>query len=264
MNIGEQYFYNFYNLVNQEDYKSHDGGFVSPRVYFVSDMNTSDLKSVIIKDGFAIVDASEFGNYESVLGWLKEMLGGPIPDSGYQKSETSVIEYQKGSKYFANSHLSQTIHSDDAHTENPPDMITLYCEKQSEEGGVSTISLFTDLYKNVFVPNLCEIENLLKDDCLTLHGTKGKFRRPLLYRRGQYHFGCFLPSILYSMECSELVFEIFDKVMKFVHNPKNQIRLKLRPGQLLLLDNSRAYHGRTAFPQESERKVIRSCFKLDY
>lgn len=262
MQVGEQFFYNYYQKVNTQSYNESIG--LSQNILNLDsrEIDSGLITEALLKDGLALISFTPSTPYHEVLDQLKKIFGECIPDSGIKQSEYSVIEYQENSKYFANSAISQPIHSDDAHTSCPPEVISLYCESQSTHGGLSTLCLFKDIYKKILVPRMNQIESLLKEDCLKINGMKGELLRPLLVRRGPYHFGCYLPSILYSMELSSESFNVFKEIMNFVHNPQNQIRIKLKPGQVLLLENSRAYHGRTTFPTSEQRRMLRACFNL--
>ena len=48
--------------------------------------------------------------------------------------------------------------------------------------------------------------------------------------------------------------------MTLIHQKNNQIRCKLQPGQLLLIDNFRVLHGRTGFDLSDQRLLYRFCF----
>lgn len=63
------------------------------------------------------------------------------------------------------------------------------------------------------------------------------------------------------MWCSEDVFKLFDYIIKYAHSRYNQLRFKLKPGQILLFDNSKILHGRTAFTPDDTRLLYRYWFK---
>ena len=47
-------------------------------------------------------------------------------------------------------------------------------------------------------------------------------------------------------------YDAYFKLIKMMRDPENTARYKLKPGELLVMDNDRLAHGRTAFSGERE------------
>ena len=52
----------------------------------------------------------------------------------------------------------------------------------------------------------------------------------------------------------------FKRFQRLANDPGNQLRLRLRPGDLACFDNRRVLHGRTAFDPTSGRRWLRGCY----
>ncbi len=257
------YFMNFYKFINTDiDYnKENSESFSSIIPIQENELNyKNSLISNFLKDGFVLLEKKIWDYIEQVQDWLTPIFGEPITDSGISDKVYSKIVAEKDSKYFSNSNFTQPLHTDDAHTLNPPRIIVLCCEKQSSQGGVTTLIKFEDIYHNLRIPTPA-IENLLyNDDVLEIDGVKGIFKKALFFALENERKGIAFPGILKTVKSSPEVIDIFTQIMDFIHKKNNQIRFKLKEGQILIIDNFRVLHGRTQFPMEDPRLLYRFCF----
>ena len=49
----------------------------------------------------------------------------------------------------------------------------------------------------------------------------------------------------------------FDRVLAFINEPANIVRFQLPQGHLFICDNGAVLHGRSAFPAEEKRRMLR-------
>lgn len=52
-------------------------------------------------------------------------------------------------------------------------------------------------------------------------------------------------------------YEAYDKLSQIIVDPSNEIRVKLKPGSVLLIDNWRVMHGRSAF---EGKRIMGGCY----
>ena len=140
--------------------------------------------------------------------------------------------------------------------------IALFCEKQAKKGGITTLAKFSNIYDQLKIEIQELGEALYSDNIIELEGVKGSLTRSFFHRLEGHHYGIVLPVFVYSLHSNEKVIALFKKIIQLAHKRSNQIRFKLKPGQLLVIDNFRVMHGRTKFNLSDERILYRFCFKM--
>ena len=67
----------------------------------------------------------------------------------------------------------------------------------------------------------------------------------------------------YVVDVNNSVLKLYGNLNSFVCDPKNQLRFKLKPNQILVLDNRALCHGRTSFPSHQRRTLWRTNYMND-
>lgn len=214
------------------------------------------------KEGFILIEFESNSSYKDALEWAANIIGTPVSDSSNYGKNYSKIIAEKDAKYFANTNYTQPLHTDDAHVSNTPRIISLFCEKQAEKGGITTLVKFADVSPKLFIENSMLLKELYNESALILEGANGFLRRPFFYNLENSSNGIVYPAFLLSLEADEKVIGVFRQLTDLIHQKENQIRLKLRPGQLLVIDNFKMLHGRTKFKLSEKRVLYRFCFEI--
>ena len=253
--LGREYFSSYASLVNSSSYASADGGQKSfpefdRRSSFAEIGNR--VRDTVKVHGACLVHTGA-KKYSEVLEEQELIFGKILPDS--TGASFSRIAVSPGRRYYASSSVGQPMHSDDAHLALPPRLISLYCEKQSKHGGITTLARIGGRLESVRsrIPEVC-----FADDAITIRGSAGALQRPLVVESGRPV--CPFPSILIEASGAPEVIEFYRDLMEWCHMPQNQTRLRLAPGDLLFIDNFRVLHGRTQFPEAEPRTLLRACF----
>lgn len=254
--LGREYFSSYASLVNSPSYTSADGG---QRNFPEFDARSSlagigdRVRDTLKVHGACLVHTGT-RQYSDVLEDQELIFGQSLPDS--TGASFSRIAVSPGRKYYASSSVGQPIHADDAHLVSPPRLISLYCEKQSKHGGITTLAAIGRHLESVcnHIPESC-----FADDAITVLGSAGVLQRPLVVEAGRLL--CALPSILIEASGAPEVIAFYRELMEWCHVPQNQTRLRLAPGDLLFIDNFRVLHGRTQFPETEPRTLLRACFQ---
>lgn len=253
--LGREYFSSYASLVNSSSYASADGGQKSFPGFDVgsSFAGIGDRVRDTVKVHGACLVHTGTRQYSEVLEEQEFIFGKSLPDS--TGASVSRIAVSPGRKYYAGSSVGQPMHSDDAHLVSPPRLISLYCEKQSKHGGITTLAGIGSHLESVCsrIPEACFAE-----DAITILGSAGALQRPLVVEADRPL--CAFPSILMEASGAPEVIEFYRELMEWCHMPQNQTRLRLAPGDLLFIDNFRVLHGRTQFPAAEPRTLLRACF----
>lgn len=231
-------------------------------VHHISDVDQDQqaIAKEFANEGYVLIDFLASISLPEIRRWQDKLFGDPVPDSGAQKTIYTEIKAEENGVYFANSTYTQPLHMDDAHTESPPRIITLYCVKQSSQGGTTTILPVNKLLGNIIHECDPVYLELFKHDAMIIKGMKGKIVRSFLSELEQGRVGLCFPAILDALESSNEIEQLYRRIMDFIHLKENQIRFRLKPHQLLVLDNFRTFHGRTKFALNDPRRLFRTCY----
>jgi hypothetical protein len=263
--IDKSYFLEISKLVNADLYNAASIN-VYNKVLYIDNMRDEDthsmLKSKLVDDGFAIVEINKvLKNSPDTIGlWLESLFGEPPLDKNPGQLSYAKVQAEENATHYVNSNVAQPIHTDEGHTNQYPRFAALYCFKQAALGGYSITVPFKPLYKQLRGHFGKLVDILFMNDSVTVRNSLGDQRKSILLKLENGDVGISYSPVLQKMWCSDQVFQLFDFITIYVHNPTNQIRLKLKENQVLLLDNCRALHGRTAFPKNDGRLLYRYWF----
>lgn len=264
VNVDNKYFRSIDRHVNSERYnekifslpesESVDG--------FLDEIVPNYILPCLRRDGYCVVDLIMLDNLReswpqgSWIKWLESFLA-PLMRG---KDVYTAIEAVPEPTHYFNSNYAQPLHTDEGHALIYPNYVLLHCIKQAEVGGDSIIVQFTPLYNEMSEMFGDKINFLFDDKALKIYTQSGTIEKPLLLNFGDQGVGVTFSPNLHKMTCSEVVFQMYDYIARYIHTKKNQVRFNLKPGQLLFLDNTKVFHGRTAFPRASERILYRYWF----
>lgn len=224
--------------------------------------NNSEILDNLRTNGYVVIDLNYLPHLDvdDLALWQENILGTLIYNKANNKPyyKVQVIE---GKKNYVSSSYSQSMHTDEGYKKNYPNFLSLLCIKPALRGGVTTLSDFSTVYPVLLRKFEEDVHLLEKNDAVTLEGIAGKVTKPIIiYRQQENRRGISYCPALHSMSCSTKVFELFNYLTNYLHNPINQIRFKLMPKQLLMIDNFRMLHGRTAFGKSDPRLLYRYWF----
>lgn len=263
MKITEEYFNNLRENINKKSYNTIAAGdaLVGFNVNELTDDETSshEILKTLLKDGYGVFDFSQAidNSLEAVQKLLLKNFG---LLRGNLKHNFTTIQSEKNAKFYVNSNWTQPMHTDEGHTQAFPRIVAMYCCQSADDGGETILVKFAPLYSELQTKFGTRLNQLFSPDCLKVTNVYGVQTKPLLLWLESGCVGISYSPILTELICAEDVFEIFDHITKYVHNPANQIRFKLQKNQLLVLNNQRIFHARTSFPVDSSRILYRFWF----
>ena len=223
----------------------------------------SRVKSALLTDGFSILQINEtyVDNLEMVEKICSSLFGAPLCDKNPGKLPYAKVQREDNAKYYVNSHFAQPMHTDEGYTTSFPRFVALYCAKSAKSGGDSIVVRLDSLYLQLIQLFGESVNLLFKKDAVTVETALGVEVKPILFWLDDGSVGISYSATLHKMWCSEEVFKLFDYITKYAHSRYNQLRIKLKPGQILLFDNSKILHGRSAFTRDDSRLLYRYWFK---
>jgi len=236
----------------------------------------STIKHKLTNDGYVIINdfygQSDEDKHNKLLSFC-EQFGTPIP---HNSQPDSIIWHIKANdesysyKTFSSHSAEAELHTDSAFSNNPEDMFVLYVLKSARcGGGISTLLHIDTILAHIHaLPNGQEIEQTLKEPVFPF-AVPSVFKR-LPDEQFEYCFG----AILYDQnirfrsdsirQCLKFnpkflnakQYQAFNAVNEIISDPNNYQHLHLNDNDLIIIDNKRILHGRTAFT-DKERHVLR-------
>ena len=169
------------------------------------------------------------------------------------------------SKMKLNSNRSQPPHTDGHFKKKSPKYLCLYCCEQSENGGFSQMVFVDNVYD--YIKSLpSEITEQLFSAGIEYsrrrpRGGLFRYKKRLLFRTNDRRVGISYNPIMYEIRADKKIEQALTLINYFTNKPSNQTIFRLKPNEMLLLDNERVLHGRTNFDKNSRRKLKRLWFE---
>lgn len=209
---------------------------------------------------------SESKSHAFVLN-VAGMLGDPMPqdfkhelvrevaDRGTQLAGGPSVRYSE-------TRQGGSLHSDGCHHPQVPDLFTLHCIRQARSGGTLLLVHVDDLLEQLRAEPavLDALRQPVHFDSRAGHadGVPRTVRRPVLDTSGGtariYYMRDYIDSAHRRTEVPALSAEqikAFDILDGLLNHPSLQRKRRLRPGEMIVVNNRVVLHGRTAFPAEA-------------
>lgn len=199
-----------------------------------------------------------FKTPSALAEWQSTILG---PIKTQQDQHHFKIELTQNPASYVVSNLSQPLHCDEGYSHDYPSIISLYCQNSAAHGGLSILVLFEKLFDALKLQFKDDINLLFDPKAITVDCVLGLVEKPLLLKLKDGSIGISYSALIKGITCSKKVFEMFDFITEYVHNPVHQIRFKLHPNELLIFNNCTVIHGRTGFRTEDKRRLFRFWFR---
>ena len=264
MSIDTDYFAKVAEMVNSPSY--NEGHILERGKYILSMHEESKTASIKIKNhldlfGFCVINFSTMESKKWLASWQQSFLGEIMVNKNPKNLPYARIAVKPNSCYFADSNKAQPLHTDEGYTTIAPHYVSLFCEENDALGGLSTLVPVDQI-----LAYFSEFSNILElgyaKSALLLNKADISITKPLFFRYGN---DCSYTGITYSTMVKKITLlkklaSLFLQLTKFIHEPSNQIRVRLMPNDLLIIDNFRMLHGRTSFALDSMRTMFRYWF----
>ncbi len=207
---------------------------------------------------YGCVLLSARSNYQLRDGLLSltGLFGQAMPYQASDKDGVVTVTPTDGAVYMGLTAQKFTIHTDGCYLDNPPKYFALQCEIPSQNGGLSQL-VQADLLYNYLARNYSsQLKGMFDKDAVTITRLdKTVFQRPI-FRQLDDRFYIFFRSsdLQISVVPREDIKDAFAALLNYINDPSHQLLLKLSANDILVADNARILHGRTAFDEQEQPK----------
>ncbi|MEM9477797.1 MAG: TauD/TfdA family dioxygenase [Pseudomonadota bacterium] len=155
---------------------------------------------------------------------------------------------------YSRTRKAMALHTDGSFAQTPPDLVAFQMVRCAAKGGESVIVSIEDV-----IAGLDEATRATLSQPMFPFSAR---RHSVLWRtQGHYNIRCYKNQIDVSSErkqplepAASLAIAALDAALA---DPNRQYRIRLEPGEILFLHNTRALHGRTAFDADCSRLMLR-------
>lgn len=258
----------FLKIANEVNSKKYQESMIlyQPTTLLIEEFSNKYFSFILDRlhiDNFIVLDLSKIDNLDlnDLADWQEAFLGENMTEKNPQQLKYAKIAPSKEGKYYANSNKSQPLHTDEGYASVWPKYISLYCRYPARTGGITTIVNFTKLYQNLKEEYSHILDQLAYADAITIRGVDGVISKPILIKSDtDVCDSITYTAVLTELICSALIFEVYNYITSYIHKPQNQTRFRLTENQLLIINNEKILHGRTAFSHEEKRELYRFWF----
>jgi alpha-ketoglutarate-dependent taurine dioxygenase len=215
----------------------------------IEDLLNLDILYYLNTVGFVVFENLKEENFESMSIELTKILGNHlIINNRYYTIIENDFSKSK-SKYDAYSNNLQPFHVDMRLNTSRINFITMYCLDNSDSGGDALI-----LNSSKFLESLCAKQKLLLDNCFVYY-TASKTVKVKLFENNCLNFNPLFNKIEFE---NEEYLKIFNDIFDFCNKTDSYIKLRLKPKDLIIVNNQNFFHSRTPFEYNSKRKMVRT------
>jgi alpha-ketoglutarate-dependent taurine dioxygenase len=233
---------------------------------FLERENIEKILSVFRQDKFVILSRNDIFFTAKDLLQLEFFLGKiKVPTRGKTFNGLFPIEVPKSESVgiSAKNNLAQPLHTDDGFRDDPPMILAMLCEFQSQNGGYSKLVRGLDVISFLCEQHIELIEDALQNQLLihTTHDGKNHKSRTLYELSfNTQNIGISWSPFARIVRGSSNGEQLYRIINKFCQSPENQITFKLNPGEILVIDNTSMFHGRSEFCKYQKRRLIRAWY----
>jgi alpha-ketoglutarate-dependent taurine dioxygenase len=212
--------------------------------------------------GFVILECEDRTDSREDLLALKWYLGNAAPHPRADDDGVVPISNAKTvAGFLGSSSQAHLPHTDGSFRDVPEKITTLQCVVQPEAGALSVLGSAKAAYDHVAAMFPDRVHLLERDDALTVTRTTQSSTHAVFRSEGNAY------AIKFRMSdgAAEVVpradvREMFEELCRFFCAQENRLVFALRPGQVLIGDNTAIVHGRTSFPPDQSREMRRLNF----
>lgn len=243
--------------INQITYckNSHDYSLTESDIPLI-DFSDSVI-SKLVTDKFVIVKTNPNLFSQQDLFKLDTYFGKVIVQQyGYTENGLFKIEKTDFGKTTAKSNKAQPLHTDHSFGYGFPDIVILYCHTASKKGGYTKLVKASDVYSFIKRTN----PDLLQDTELQYITRHGEYSAESISTLKNGNLTLYWSPFTQEVEGSPKSEELYRSINWYSQKPENQITYKLKPGELIIMDNMAMLHARSEFPETDKRTLYRMWY----
>ena len=208
------------------------------------------------RNGYMILEESGHSTPQESLDAICSYFGSAVRHNMSDDLGIHPIEFIDDQASYANTTNGDlSLHTDGSFEDHPPNVMFIYCEKPAEQGGMNRLAIADDIFNHLNSNYPEVLPGLMKENAYTAERDDRKSTHPIFKEKSGWLQMIFRAgrgiSISFDDEAKPGVAEI----ERFLAGNDNSVMIKLQSKQLLIMDNTRVLHGRTAFKRDAGRKL---------
>ena len=204
------------------------------------------------------IDLAWVVNVLTAMGQSEATTVGELPRISRTKIQVDTKQSARKGKVTRYSRTPDALplHTDCSNKAVPPNLVAFAMERPDSQGGGESVMLSaSDLVREL----PADLVNLL---CQPVFPFVGEKQYPILQGEGgdwriRYYRNQINSALGKQCLLSDQLREALDKLERYLELSKGAVRFALQPGEVLIMDNQRVLHGRSAMPADSSRLMHR-------
>ena len=220
---------------------------------------TAELLETVSRHGFAVWKSGRPAAVRKHVAAVGRELGRVV---GHDRSGSDglilISSMAEDSIYIGQLPKAHLPHTDGCFLERPPEVMILGCESAASSGGESVLLSAKGIYHALQRDAPWALPLLTQPSCLSFVRGERAAEHAVFSRRGSTssRLGVVFRSDGVAQASSQPVELAYQAMRELVLSPELQIRFRLEPGDLLIVDNTAMLHGRTAFEDGSQKRRL--------
>jgi alpha-ketoglutarate-dependent taurine dioxygenase len=188
------------------------------------------------------------------LSHLGKEFGAPIFHKLSDENGVHPIRSIPGYSSYANTTSADLLlHTDGSFEAHSPRVMLMLCEQPARSGGLSRICHGAAIYAHLTSNHRGSIDGLMRPDAFSVRRDDRVASKPVFKLEGGRMIVTFRYGIDVDIQVHPKARAGFQAIVDFLEAPGNYCEFLLARHELLVLDNTRVLHGRTAFPAGDPR-----------
>lgn len=204
-----------------------------------------------------ISQSSDPAHYQLAMPALGRLFGRPMFHKLSDEFGIHPIRYIPGMGEYANAnHDDLAPHTDGSFEQDPPAAMVIYTQQPSPQGGHSILASGDDLLDHIQQAGQDVLAGLLRPDAFRIRRDDREASRAVLEINGDrlklaFRYADTLPITVHPD--AQVGYGL---VRDWVADPANRTELVLTVGEVLIFDNTRLLHGRTAYSSHAHERLL--------
>ena len=204
--------------------------------------------------GFFLIESNEPDASKEIFLSLPHLFGNIIRQNQSDEQGIFPIRVLPNFSEYANSNNKDlALHTDGSFEKNPPQVMAMHCEVAAQEGGLTQLVDAKLVYEYLIKTDPEGLATLFEPDIFTINRANQSATMAIFTKHKHKIYMTFRLDDYAQISVHPRVIKPFTLIKKFVADSANQIIFKLQPHQIVVFDNNRMLHGRTAFEVKDTR-----------
>lgn len=213
--------------------------------------------------GCVLLDCGMASDPRQDLLSLKHVFGNTLGHSLAQEGIVTITPVE-GAIYDGLTNQAQSLHTDGSFNPIPPPVVALQCEVSAHHGGLSQVVQAEQVYRYLAQHQIPGWMSLFDADAIeisTVGDNKRATHSVFRWHHQRLHMIFKSSAMRVKVEPKPEAELAYRAIQTYISNPDNQLQFHMKEGQILLMDNGRILHARTAFSTEQRvRRMNRLWF----